>query len=319
MVSQPSLNALVICTLDRPLELERCLFSCLRSSTIPDQIIVCDASRGDQAKAIVEYVAAQTQFNVSWIRGPIGLTKQRNFAVSLLASHHDVIHFVDDDVVVGEKYFEAIDEAFALHKDMVGCGGIVMNIDRLPDTKAGHRQKRMRGRVSRMGVNHIMRISGEEEFGPHQLLDVDWLSGCCMSFRANVFQTMQFDEGRPGSGIGEDVDFSLRVKAKGRLVINTAARVDHLQSPKSRPNRFNLGVQSATHRLRLSADGLIGGSPLQVASRCVWNGLANVAGGWRYCDSGKRRFGRGILVGVWRWYRRGGCDLQAAQPHSGTS
>lgn len=309
MVPQFLSSALIVCTLDRPAELRRCLLSCLRSSLVPNKIVVCDASPGDQSKELVNQLADQTKFHLSWLRGPIGLTKQRNCAINSFEKLPEIIHFVDDDVELDKHYFEALNGTFSSSPEIIGCGGIVMNIDRLPEPAEDSRQHRRRGLVTKMGVNHIMKISRTEEFGSPKILDVDWLSGCCMSFRAELFESIHFDERRQGSGIGEDVDFSLRAKAHGRLAINTAARVDHLQSPKSRPNRNNLGVQNATHRLRLSADGLIGGSPNRVAIRCIWDGLANVAGGWRDRDSGKRKFGRGILVGVRRWYRRGGRDV----------
>jgi GT2 family glycosyltransferase len=45
----------------------------------------------------------------------------------------------------------------------------------------------------------------------------DWLSGCCMAYRASVFGELQFDERLQrfgGYAMGEDVDFSHRVALK---------------------------------------------------------------------------------------------------------
>jgi GT2 family glycosyltransferase len=65
-------------------------------------------------------------------------------------------------------------------------------------------------------------------------IDVDWLSGCSMSFRRRVFDRLRFDEGLPGYGLGEDVDLTYRVAQMGRLVVTPAARLQHLQSPTNR-------------------------------------------------------------------------------------
>ena len=64
--------------------------------------------------------------------------------------------------------------------------------------------------------------------------EVDWLSGCSMSFRRAVFETFSFNEQFNGYGLGEDVDLSYRVRQQGRLLVTPEARIEHLQSPVNR-------------------------------------------------------------------------------------
>ncbi len=64
--------------------------------------------------------------------------------------------------------------------------------------------------------------------------EVDWLSGCSMSFRRAVFETFSFNEELKGYCLGEDVEFSYRVHQRGRLLVTPDARIEHLQSPLNR-------------------------------------------------------------------------------------
>jgi GT2 family glycosyltransferase len=68
----------------------------------------------------------------------------------------------------------------------------------------------------------------------HSVTEVDWLSGCSMSFRRDVFETFSFNEEFKGYGLGEDVEFSYRVRQLGRLLVTPDARIEHLQSPVNR-------------------------------------------------------------------------------------
>ena len=53
--------------------------------------------------------------------------------------------------------------------------------------------------------------------------EVDWLSGCSMSFRRAVFEMFSFNEELTGYGLGEDVEFSYRVHQRGRLLVTPDA------------------------------------------------------------------------------------------------
>jgi GT2 family glycosyltransferase len=99
-------------------------------------------------------------------------------------------------------------------------------------------------------VNHLSR-------SPHQQpRQVDWLSGCSMSFRASVFEHIRFDERRTGNGVGEDVDFCLRASAYGRILWLSDATLEHHQSPINRFGARKSGYSTIDHRLLLASDRL---------------------------------------------------------------
>jgi GT2 family glycosyltransferase len=71
-------------------------------------------------------------------------------------------------------------------------------------------------------------------FVPRELLEVDWLSGCSMSYRTSVFDELRFDAGLSGYSMGEDLDFSFRAGRVGKLVVTPEARLEHRASPVNR-------------------------------------------------------------------------------------
>jgi len=73
-------------------------------------------------------------------------------------------------------------------------------------------------------------------------LSVDHIMGCNMSFRREVIGRLGgFREDYPGiSGVCEDTDMCLRVKALGyKIVLEPAACVDHLGAPQVKGRRFD--------------------------------------------------------------------------------
>jgi GT2 family glycosyltransferase len=74
-----------------------------------------------------------------------------------------------------------------------------------------------------------------------QIVEGDWLPGCAMMWKTVVARETGFYEGFDGYAQGEDLDFSLRVRRRGRLVLAGAARVIHMLDPVGRPGPFRFG------------------------------------------------------------------------------
>ena len=85
------------------------------------------------------------------------------------------------------------------------------------------------------------RLSGMATF-PHHLMKpryIDCLSGGLMSFRREVFQKVQFDEGLPGYGLMEDWSISKSVMDAGyKTYYEPAASLIHKESPQNRFDYF---------------------------------------------------------------------------------
>jgi GT2 family glycosyltransferase len=163
------------------------------------------------------------------VRVEPGLTRQRNAAVRALERDVELVHFVDDDTVLEPGYVAAIRQEFA-DPSIGGVGGVIKNVPprhpRLP-YRLFLLDSRRSGAILRSGRNVLAADVAESA-------DVDWLSGCTMSFRTEVLHSLAFDESRQGYCLGEDVDYSLRVGERWRLVVTPYARLEHLTSPIGR-------------------------------------------------------------------------------------
>jgi len=245
---------LIICTRNRPMDLSRCLESVARQVRIPDRIIVCDSSDGPDIAHLVQDLAADPLLGhrFTYLSAAPGLPRQRNLAIA--DSSGDVVHFIDDDVVLDPRYFKHIDEVFESDcgGTIGGVGGLITN---LPDHRPrwilellqldSHRQ----GTVLRSGRNVLV-------FETDGLVEVDWLSGCSMSFRRVVFEDNEFNEKLVGYALGEDVDFTFRVGQACRLVVCGSARLQHLSSPVGRLQRKELVRKELLHRYWRVRDGI---------------------------------------------------------------
>jgi GT2 family glycosyltransferase len=155
---------------------------------------------------------------------------QRN--VGVRHSRADVLHFVDDDVLLDPRYLECLAETFeGLNAEtVVGAGGLITNLPpRSPRWwwRAALLDSRRQGVILPSGFNVMVTAVS-------QPTEVQWLSGCSMAFRSRAFDNHQFDERLAGYGLMEDVDFSVRAGRSGKLVVNPKARLLHNVSPVER-------------------------------------------------------------------------------------
>jgi GT2 family glycosyltransferase len=140
------------------------------------------------------------------------------------------VHFLDDDVVLAEGYFEGLEKCFLRDRQVLGAGPAMDSEIRRSANwhdRLFLRDSNIGGRVLASGVNVLPRRAGGAA-------RVDWLSGCGMSYRTSVFERVRFDESLEGYCLGEDVAFSYRVGKMGKLVVTQASRLEHRQSAVDR-------------------------------------------------------------------------------------
>ncbi len=237
--AQPHLHSVVvICTKDRPDDVR---MSCTAAhAAAPDlPILVVDASTNDGTQEVCERLVAQhgPRLRLTHHRASRpGLARQRNDAVALGRDLSvEVVHFIDDDTEVAPGYFDAIERRFREDLTVAGVGGIITNqpvIDWLPIRSFFLLRSRRYGSVLRSGRNMLGQYPGMRATDP-----VEWLNGCSMSYRMNVFDTLAFDDRLEGPSLGEDYDFSFRLSRSRRLAVEPAARCIHHVTPAVRSSR----------------------------------------------------------------------------------
>jgi glycosyltransferase involved in cell wall biosynthesis len=228
--------SIVIGTRHRPDSLRRCLDSVIGQTVRPDEVVLVDDGALDPAPYVSMLEAAgiaAPYFNKS--HDP-GLTKSRNLGIR--NSRGSIVMFLDDDVVLHPGYIEAILDVYARHPDAGGVGG------RLDDEPLAWPKRlllrfflldsKREGAVLPNGVGVLVR-------GIEQVTDVEWFSGCNMSYRREVFDRFMFDEGFGGNGWGDDRDFSYAVSRSFRLLAAPGAGLLHLEEPRGRASGRDFG------------------------------------------------------------------------------
>jgi GT2 family glycosyltransferase len=245
-------DAVVICTYRRKPDLDRCLRSIMHLKDLPEIIMVVD---GDSDRTLAEWISI-TYPSVTYVRSEKGLTLQRNLAIQMLEDIR-YIFFLDDDTELLDDYFSLVKETFE------ATSAIGVGVTPQPYVKSrvdsfysdiGEALYRLLGQasvvpgtVTRSGLN-TARHEGE---GP-----ADWLPGCSMTYDLGAIGTTRFDQRRAGYGLGEDVDFGLKMSSKGLLYWTSAPQIIHHQSPANRIQSGMIIRQYVRHKWTLASDSL---------------------------------------------------------------
>jgi len=247
------IDVLVICTRNRPLDLERCLKSVCGQVQTPSYVFVVDSSTNLLSKNITERFSRElTSSEVIYLRSEQrGLVMARNVALNNLPENSAVVHFVDDDTELEPEYLSEINLAILSNDGIVGVGGRVL----APGVASNrlsillHLSRQSLGRVLRSGFN----IGAHASSSP---LSVEWLPGCSMSFVVDRIKGLAFDVNRSTWPLGEDVDFGLKASSRGALLHVPTARIVHNLSPINRDEEATIIFQDVVHRWTLAKDGL---------------------------------------------------------------
>jgi GT2 family glycosyltransferase len=296
---------LIICTRNRPPELARCLSSVLEQTHLPTCTTIVDSSDDDETKLVVDDFASQWPPGeaVAYIRSEPGTAHQR--AVGVRATREAIVHFVDDDTVLEPGYIEGIVATF--DADLAGTiGGVGGFVTDQPEHRFGRIDEllgldsRHEGIVLPSGRN--VRVYTE----PARDIDVDWLSGCAMSFRRTALglEPPSDSYDAPVFRNGEDVQLGYRVRQHARLVVTPRARLSHHESQIGRRRAGELAtlelvsryerVRAGTGRLSrrafwVSAYGQLGWYGLKGVATLSRERLAIARATWRGIREIRRR------------------------------
>jgi GT2 family glycosyltransferase len=260
-------DLVVICTRNRPKDLVLAVDACLGDDN-DVRILVVDAS-GPEEKALNHFNMSLR--NILLIDHEPGLTQQRNAALKYARREAvSVVHFIDDDTIVQAGYLGAIRKAFLSDIKIAGVGGVVLNqpLPKFPKLKSFFLlYGREPGKILKSGRNVI------GHYPTHPATDPDWLPGCCMSYRLDCLDGLEFDSTRDGYAWGEDFDFSFRLSREHPLSICPDARILHMESPV---NRLRVGELSRTRTVALH--GWVVQHQIDGMSRCAfaWSAVGEV-------------------------------------------
>ncbi len=236
--------SVIICTKDRPDDLQECIASILRGIRLPQELIVIDD--GNLDPKLVQDMLKNFNINFQYRRkSPPNVNISRNLAATLATG--DILSFLDDDVILDPNYYSSVMRAFEedYEQRIAGITGAI-KIYTHPLKRAFLRffglESNQPGKVQSCGAVTLVR-AGEI----HQPTKVDWLSGCNMNFRHWVLRQYRFDEQDSGYIWGDDRDFTYPLSKKYTLIALPDAILVHKKSAISRPAAKNLGRMEIFH------------------------------------------------------------------------
>lgn len=176
-----------------------------------------------------------------------GLPSARNFALEKLDyTEKSLVHFFDDDITIPLNYFFSVDRFFSEKPFCFGAGPLVSGykIEKYTShfshlyEKLGARQDIYAGKVTSSNANYWV----SEDSKSSQL--VDWIPGCSMIYRSEIFKFFRFnphfDQSETGYRLGEDKDFSWRVSRHFQLQSLVDVTIEHHLAPSSRDDRLHM-------------------------------------------------------------------------------
>lgn len=239
--------SIIISTRNRPFLLGRIIESIIQNSNaLPHlvQFIVIDSSKSSESEEVVAVIGKKIP--IQFIKADLSATlpEKRNTAIAHLTGNTEVVFFLDDDVEIASSFLEKTLMCFE-NPNVVGVGGRDIN-------KSLSTPKRWQifFKLTSMQQGVILASGQNVEYvNSDEVMEVEWISGCVMSFRASLLDHIRFDENRHFDG--EDVDFTFRASKFGKLVCSPSAKYQHSSSLSSIPNKNHRIRDLIAHRCLL--------------------------------------------------------------------
>ena len=258
--------SLIICTYQRPDEIQRLLKTVVIQTTLPDEIIIIDGSLDNKTEKVIQEIMQVVGGKLAYIHVNAterGLTRQRNLGIK--RAKGKIIAFLDDDTVLQRTYFEEILACFQRHPGAVGVGGLIMNsknwmrVEKKKHPSLGtfrwgewERRDDFRWRLRKLlkldsplppgwmpSFGHGRQSSYPPDGNDYA---AEFIMGGASAWRSHIFSRVQFSTYFEGYGLYEDLDFCIRSSRLGIILLCTRAQLEHYHASSGRPNFFQYGV-----------------------------------------------------------------------------
>lgn len=214
-------------TLRRPADLERCLDALTRQERKADQVLIVARHEDEETRELLaRYPRAALPIDVAWTRGG-GQVGALNSGLRHAKPHGDIISIIDDDTAPWPDWLARIERHFQQRPTLGGLGG--RDIIHTEDA-AGETPLDTVCRILWYG-----RWIGQSHRGKGPARNVELLKGCNMSYRRDAIRDIWFDERLRGNGAQwfNDASFSLSVRRAGwEICYDPAILVDHFHATR---------------------------------------------------------------------------------------
>ncbi len=240
------MHTVVLATLDRADDVQR-LLACLESQTRrPDRIVVCDDTGDDSVRRLLDDCTIEHRYERNSTRP--SLTRSRNLAIPHLLP--GIVTFLDSDIILEPDYLERIFAALEARPDAIGAMGWVTDFPRGGAIKDALTAPFLLTRATRSTIRlrFPLRIHYPRTEPPAQ--DTNWLYGCNMTFRSEVFEQHRFNDRMERYSYAEDLEMSTRVrKTTGRpYLVVPEAHLHHHRNDEGRMVPLDIYRMRMVHR-----------------------------------------------------------------------
>ena len=219
----------------------RCLDSLHAQSRLPNELVVVDSGSDDTPQLVERFRLGNPSYIVKYLRSAPGLTRQRNIGIA--AADGNIVHFMDDDVILDPDYLKEIQQTF----EDASNQAVLAVIPAIQLPRKTHARSLIfrrlfflplvngNGRLQKSGFGSYTWYSNIS--GLHR---VEVGCGCGCAFRREVFEKILYDTWFKDYGYMEDLDFTYRVGRLGPILCNPMAKMLHMESPSARLNQAKL-------------------------------------------------------------------------------
>jgi glycosyltransferase involved in cell wall biosynthesis len=218
--------SIVVATRNRPQLLRGLLQSIQVQDLMPKEVIIVDAS-----DEYPDFDHQEYSFELKHVRSmDASISRQRNLALSLVSKDSLYFAVLDDDTYPEPDYLKKIVSFLQSTDNAVGASGVTA--DNFPvirtrswTTYLKHLfflESSQSGKITKGAINIGLRT--KRKFP----IESDWLIGCSV-YKIKQLGNLVYESCLDGYSLGEDVIFSYKASAHGKLYILPDVRLPHLQ------------------------------------------------------------------------------------------
>jgi glycosyltransferase involved in cell wall biosynthesis len=246
--------AVIVPTIGRATTVRRTIARLARQTRAPERILVVAVGPADVDGLSALATGAEIHF------APKGLCSQRNHGLRQLGAGSDLVLFFDDDFLPADDYLATAERLFLDQPDLVGATGRVI-------------ADGANGRGFSFEEAEATLVADDVVFDPEaRNLPRRALYGCNMVMRLSAVGEQRFDEDLPLYGWQEDIDFSFRLGARGRLIKPLDLRGVHMGEKAGKTSGRRLGYSQIANPVHLLKKGSI---PPNLALKLMRNNIAS--------------------------------------------
>ncbi len=250
----------LVASCGRPAELGQLLDRLEKQTLAPKRVVLSVVEPDD--------LPPEAASRATVLMGAKGSCVQRNRGLDLLVSECDVLFICDDDYLPSRRALEGMVALFDAWPDIAGANGRLI-ADGINSPGIGLEE----------ATRLVEAADAEAPTTPKILRDLDGLYGCNMAFRSSAIAAVRFDEALPLYGWQEDIDFSARLRPKGRIVASDAFQGVHRGVKAGRTSGVRFGYSQVANPAYLTLKGTM--RPRKAVGIVCGNVAANLIKVWR--------------------------------------